>query len=254
MNMNKKTFQKVLIASIGFLVFVTFMAIVFRHFADEATKPAVAKAEEKVMYLTFDDGPSKHTAEVLNILKENDVKATFFVTGEFPEYESMIKEEKDQGHAIGVHTYSHDYAKIYTSPEAYFKDIDEVNEIIKRQTGSTTPFLRFPGGASNTVSRKYNQGIMTVLSKQVQDKGYQYYDWNAENGDGNPGLSADTLIETALKEAKGKQSVMMLMHDGAGNGETVKALPAILKEFKAQGYEFKVIDPTTPIFHHHIAN
>lgn len=251
--MNKKTFQKVLIACVGFLIFVTFMAVVFRHFADTKDEPVSAQAD-KVMYLTFDDGPSQNTEAVLKILKQYDVNATFFVTGQFPEYEALIKDEFKQGNAIGVHTYCHDYATIYASAEAYFKDIDQANAMIKRQTGITSPLLRFPGGTSNTVSRKYCEGIMTTLSKEAIEKGYQYYDWNAENGDGNSSLDKDTLIETALKEVKGKDSVMMLMHDGGGNEATVKALPTIIENLKKQGYTFKVIDATTPVFHHHIAN
>lgn len=252
--MNKRTFQKVLIASIGFLIFVTFMAMVFHHFEETADEPVNAKTDEKVVYLTFDDGPSQNTEAVLKILKEADVKATFFVTGQFPEYEGLIKTEMQQGHAIGVHTYSHDYSKIYSSVDAYFKDIDEANAMIKRQTGKISTLLRFPGGTSNTISRKYCSGIMTQLSKEAVKRGYQYYDWNSENGDGNTGLDADTLIETAQQESKGKNSVMMLMHDGGGSGETLKALPTIIKNLKEQGYIFLTIDASTPVFHHHIAN
>lgn len=252
--MNKKMFQKVLIACIGFLIFVTFMAMIFHRFEETSSEPVTADTENKVVYLTFDDGPSQNTEAILNILKEEHVKATFFVTGQFPEYEGLIKTEAEQGHAIGVHTYSHDYAQIYASVDAYFKDIEEANEMIKRQTSKTSNLLRFPGGTSNTISRQYCSGIMSQLSKEAIDRGFQYYDWNAENGDGNTGLDADTLIDTAQREVEGQTNVMMLMHDGGGSGETVKALPAIIKNLKEQGFTFAIIDETTPVFHHHIAN
>lgn len=251
--MDKKTTQKVLMVSGCFLLFVAGMAFVLKRM-NPRDEMATAQTQEKIVYLTFDDGPSKNTQPILDILDQYQVKATFFVTGIQPDYTSMIKEEANRGHAIGIHTFSHEYKEIYASKEAYFKDIDKANQMIKQQIGTTTPLLRFPGGASNTVSRKFCQGIMSLLSKEVQSRGYQYYDWNAENGDGNSHLDADTLVNKASKEVKGKDSVMMLMHDGGGNDATVQALPRILEALKKQGYQFRVIDATTPVFHHHIAN
>lgn len=111
-------------------------------------EPVLAKedAGKKVMYLTFDDGPSQNTEQVLDILDEHDAKATFFVTNEFPNYVSLLKEEVRRGHVIGVHTYSHDYAEIYQSTDAYFADIEQMQAVIREQTGRATKILRFPGG------------------------------------------------------------------------------------------------------------
>lgn len=217
---------------------------------------AVAKNEDKkTMYLTFDDGPSKNTQKVLDILDEYHVKATFFVTGSNPKYYDEIKKAYDKGHGIAIHTFSHDYKKIYSSEDAYFKDVEKMNALIKKQIGHTVKALRFPGGSSNTVSRKYQNKIMSVLTESVLSKGYQYYDWNASNGDGNCYANSSALISTAKKEVRGKNEIMMLMHDGTGNHATVEALPAILKDLIDQGYEFKIIDDTTSeVFHHHIAN
>lgn len=221
----------------------------------EASTMTAKTGIKKTMYLTFDDGPSKNTQKVLDILDEYHVKATFFVTGSNPKYYNDIKKAYDKGHGIAIHTFSHDYKKIYSSEDAYFKDVDKMNALIKEQIGHPVKALRFPGGSSNTVSRNYQNKIMSVLTQAVLSKGYQYYDWNASNGDGNCYASSAVLISTAKKEVHGKNEVMMLMHDGTGNNATIKALPVILKDFIDQGYVFKIIDDTTAeAFHHHIAN
>lgn len=267
--MKKEIVYKTMISSTVFLcfVFVIFSWIkaddskkVENHeqtttavLANEPTLPENEKGK-KIMYLTFDDGPSKNTAKILDILDKYKVKATFFVTGANPDFYSMIKEEKNRGHAIGIHTFSHEYSQIYKSEEAYFKDFYKLNALIEEEIGEKTSFLRFPGGASNTVSRKYKNGIMTTLASSVLNKGFQYYDWNASNGDGDCYLSASSLISQANKEIKGKDVVMMLMHDGGSNNATVEALPAILESMIQQGYEFRVINGSTPVFHHSIAN
>lgn len=248
--MDKKTWKKVLISCFCFLGLVAISSY-YVHRQDHAV---TKQSAHKIMYLTFDDGPSQNTQEVLDILKKYNAKATFFVTGEKKEFENLIKEEYQQGHAIGIHTYSHDYGKIYASPEAYFKDINKMNEIIEKQIGHKVKILRFPGGSSNTVSKKYCDGIMTRLTKDVLDKGYQYYDWNASNGDGDSHLSVNALLDTGRKEVGEQEVVMVLMHDGAGNEETVKALPSLLEYYQKQGYEFRIIDDSTPEFHHHVNN
>lgn len=248
--MDKKTWNKILLSCFCFLGLV----VISSYFVHKQDHPVSKQSTHKIMYLTFDDGPSQHTQEVLDILKKYNAKATFFVTGEKKEYEYLIKEEYKQGHAIGIHTFSHDYGKIYSSPEAYFKDIEKMNDVIEKQIGHKVKILRFPGGSSNTVSRKYCDGIMTQLTKDVLDKGYQYYDWNASNGDGNSNLSVSTLVDTGQKEVGEQEVVMVLMHDGAGSEETVKALPSLLEYYQKQGYEFRIIDDSTPEFHHHVNN
>ena len=144
-----------------------------------------APDDEKVVYLTFDDGPSKNTQRVLDILAEYDAKATFFITGQQPEYFSMIKTAYDAGHTIGLHSYIHEYDQVYASVDAYFKDLEKIGELAKEQIGFVPCYIRFPGGASNTVSRKYTEGIMSELTQKVLEKGYQNYDWNISSGDGS---------------------------------------------------------------------
>ena len=123
--------------------------------------------EEKTIYLTFDDGPSAYTGQLLDVLARSGVKATFFVTNLNPEYQDLIGRAFREGHAIGVHTSSHNYAQIYQSKEAFYRDFLGMQEIIYEQTGSYTRLFRFPGGSSNTVSRNYCYGIMTQLAKSM---------------------------------------------------------------------------------------
>ena len=136
------------------------------------SEPVVVQEDEgkKIMYLTFDDGPSQNTQAVLDILEEYDAKATFFVTAEFSDYLHLIRAEKEAGHAIGVHTYSHRYDQIYADSASYWDDVEKMQKIIEEQCGSRTSILRFPGGTSNTISQRYAQGIMSQLAEEAEQK------------------------------------------------------------------------------------
>lgn len=208
----------------------------------------------KTCYLTFDDGPSVNTGEVLKILEEYQIKATFFVTGTSPKDFHYIKEAYEQGHTIGLHSYSHDYEYIYSSLKNYISDLNKIKEVVYEQTGQYTTFLRFPGGSSNLVSKKYNVGIMARLTRKVIDLGYQYYDWTCINGDGEGIKTVDGLIQKAIEEINGQEDIMFLMHDSASCENTVKALPTILDELIEQGYQFEVVDQYSPTFHHMVQN
>ena len=138
---------------------------------------------EKVVYLTFDDGPSENTKKIMDILAKYDAKATFFVTGRNQDYNYLIKDAYNAGHTIALHTYSHEYSTVYASVDAYFDDLNKVGQMVKKEIGFVPHYIRFPGGSSNTVSRRYCQGIMSTLTKEVVEKGYQYYDWNGDSTD-----------------------------------------------------------------------
>ena len=142
------------------------------------------QSNEKVVYLTFDDGPSENTKKIMDILAKYDAKATFFVTGRNQDYNYLIKDAYNAGHTIALHTYSHEYSTVYASVDAYFDDLNKVGQMVKKEIGFVPHYIRFPGGSSNTVSRRYCQGIMSTLTKEVVEKGYQYYDWTCINGDG----------------------------------------------------------------------
>ncbi len=214
------------------------------------TKP-VEMAEQKIMYLTFNDGPSQNTEGILDILDRYHIKATFFITGSNPEYFHLLKKVHEQGHTLALHTYSHDYETIYSDPEAYFHDLVKLENLLNDQTGVKTNIIRFLGGSSNTISDRYRNGIMQELVKDAELLGYVYYDWNAENGDSDPKLPPETLYQNALTSVQGKNTVMMVMHDGTDNANTLTALDQTLQEFVRQGWEFRVIeDANMPTFHH----
>ena len=209
---------------------------------------------KKTCYLTFDDGPSSNTKEILEILDQYHIKATFFVTGTSPKDFHYIKEAYQKGHTIGLHTYSHDYEYIYSSLKNYISDLNKIKDVVYQQIGMNVNFIRFPGGSSNLVSKKYNDGIMTRLTKKVIDLGYQYYDWTSINGDGEGIKTVDGLKKKAIEEIGNREDIMFLMHDSGTQENTVKALPDILDYLIEQGYVFQVLDETSPTFHHHVQN
>jgi len=225
--------------------------------APSVTIPTVPSNANKVCYLTFDDGPSERTPEVLAILNRYGVKATFFVAGNsrYPEYLNYLKDIKEGGHAIGVHTYCHDYATIYQSTDAFFADQQIMIDKIVEHTGEAPDIMRFPGGSSNTVSRKYCSGIMSNLVNAVTEKGFAYFDWNVSSNDASGNnVSATRIRNSVLSGAQGKQNICVLMHDSAAKHTTVQALPAIIEGLVAQGFRFEVLTNDSHVFHHGVNN
>ncbi|HOJ36219.1 MAG: polysaccharide deacetylase [Clostridiales bacterium] len=208
----------------------------------------------KKIYLTFDDGPSKLTPQILDILDKYNVKATFFVIGNGTNH-SYLSKIAEKGHAIGLHTYSHNYKYIYASEENFFDDLEKISKLVEQETGVVSKIIRFPGGSSN-LSSKFNPGVMSRLAEKVKAKGYEYYDWNCTNGDGTGNnLSVSTLINTAVDTAlKANGDLIMLMHDSAAKKTTVEALPRIIEIFRDAGYTFAPISPETVPVHHTIKN
>lgn len=209
------------------------------------------QSDEKVVYLTLDDGPSKNTQAVLDILDKYNAKATFFVTGAMPEYKDMIQKAYDKGHTIGMHTYSHDYAKVYASVDAYFRDLDQIGQLVKEEIGYVPCFIRFPGGSSNTISASYTKGIMTTLTQEVQARGYQYYDWNGSSGDGAV-RTTEQLVDQATSFHD--NNIILLSHDSETKDTTVEALPKIIEYYQSQGYVFKALDLNSYVAHHGVNN
>jgi Predicted xylanase/chitin deacetylase len=210
---------------------------------------------EKTIYLTFDDGPSKYTKKLLEVLDKYDVKATFFVTHNHSEADEMIVAEHEAGHTVAVHTYTHDYAKIYKSEKDYFDDMNKINDIIEKLTGERAAIIRFPGGSSNHVSMSYSSGIMTRLAADMAELGILYYDWNVDSGDAgrsSPGTNAQEYWEPLFGNVKrqvtnmsngGKFSIV-LQHDV--KNFSVNEVENIIKWGLENGYTFKAIDLTTP--------
>lgn len=208
-----------------------------------------------VVYLTFDDGPSSNiTPQILDILKEKGVKATFFVLDYGQNTEHLIKRIVEEGHSIAIHGGSHDYAVVYSSAESYLNGLDYMKEKIKNTTGVETRTIRFPGGSSNTVSRKYCEGVMTTLVRETLKKGYRYFDWNVASGDSGGVKTSDGVYNNVTSGLRDNRSNVVLMHDFSGNQKTVDALPGIIDFAKNNGYTFDRITEKTPMVTQSVQN
>ena len=213
-------------------------------------KPSYA---ESTIYLTFDDGPDKNiTPKILDTLKKYNIKGTFFVNYKNIDTDYIIKRAHDEGHVIANHTASHNYSYIYSSETAFFKDLEKMENKIISLTGTSHKIMRFPGGVSNTVSRNYNKGIMSRLHKEIQNKGYIYFDWNVSSGD--TGTKDPVRICNTIKNQLGKGTNIVLMHDSLGRTGSMNALPCIIEYGIEMGYKFDVISRVTPTIRHGIAN
>ena len=204
------------------------------------------------IYLTFDDGPSNNTSKILDILKQEDIKATFFLVNFNSSYNPVVKRIYDEGHSIGIHSYTHNYKLIYSSVSAYFDDLNKMNDKIKTITGSDTKLLRFPGGSSNTIS-SFNKGIMTTLVKEVTNAGYHYFDWNVDSSDAWSARNSNDVYNNVINNLK-KGTNIVLMHDLSSNEKTVNVLEKIIKDAKEKGYIFANITMNTKEIHHGINN
>lgn len=216
-----------------------------------AEEETVKQEAAHKVYLTFDDGPSKYTEDILDILDAYDVKATFFVLGKENEYSvSMLREIAKRGHTIGMHSYSHRYTDIYSSVEAFAEDFYKIYSYILDNTGIQSVYYRFPGGSSNTISDIDMQVFADFLAQQE----VEYYDWNLSSGDGGSVLlDVDTLIRNSTENILQHGTSIILMHDAASRPTTVEALPQIIENILAM--EDTVILPiteeTTPVHHIH---
>ena len=205
-------------------------------------------------YLTFDDGPSKNTLRILDILDEYGVKATFFVIynkGQEDTYRAIV----ERGHTLALHSYTHDYREIYSSQTAYFNDLTRLSEYVSDITGVTPLITRFPGGSSNTVSRKYCEGIMTELTKAVEARGYSYFDWNVDSGDADAAtVDKDVIVGNVRSRVGSRSRVFLLMHDAKSKTTTVEALPEIIEYLQSRGYTILPITGSTAPMHHKVNN
>jgi peptidoglycan/xylan/chitin deacetylase (PgdA/CDA1 family) len=220
------------------------------HNRAEAVRTVTVEREPAgVVYLTFDDGPSKHTQELLDILDKYDVKVTFFVVNYG--YNDMIGKEAAAGHSIGVHSATHDYHEIYASEEAFFADLQAMNDIIYAQTGAYSDLIRFPGGSSNTIS-SFNPGIMTRLTQAVVEKGYQYFDWNVSSEDAGGTTDPDQVYQNVIDGIRGRKTSVVLMHDSKSH--TVAAVERIIIWCLDNGYELRPLTKDSPASHHNVSN
>ncbi len=201
-----------------------------------AVRQPTELTQDKVCYLTFDDGPTAVTQEILDTLQEEGVKATFFVTGENAEQNpDILRAAADAGHSIGVHTYSHEYEEIYADVDSFLEDFHKMYTLIGDITGSFPTIFRFPGGSINV----YNQSFYTEIVAEMTRRGFVFFDWNASAEDAvQGGLSAQTVENNVLSSASGRERAIVLMHDSRYSGTTADALPNIIEELSRQGYSF----------------
>ena len=214
-------------------VFFVALLLLLAHLGARMTAvPTFSFAAGKTVYLTFDDGPSTVvTGRILDTLKEENIKATFFVVGDRVKgREETLRRIAREGHTIGVHSQTHLYSQIYASDEALLADVDKCAETVRRVTGLTPRVYRFPGGGGKNKERQ-----TTLLRK----RGYHVVGWNAVCGDEEiVGASADELFNMTVSTAKGKDRVVLLLHDSAARKNTAEALGRIIKHFRQEGYEF----------------
>ncbi len=232
-------FKKILLILILSLLSNSFLAYADLFSPTDIIDNDIKPTEKKIAYLTFDDGPSKNTELILNILKENDVHATFFIISPYVEpHIKFIKRAYEEGNAIGNHTADHEFKYVYTSEEAFFKSFNKQQDFIKEVTGNDR----------NTIVRNSRGKDFTKnITSKLNEMGVNVYDWNVDSGDakGN-NIPASTLIQNVSKEIKDKDgnyksTAIILMHDCMTKNTTVEALPGIIKLLKDAGYEFEIL-------------
>lgn len=205
-----------------------------------------------VVYLTFDDGPGPYTGELLDVLAKYGVKATFFVTGAGDD--ALIAREYRDGHALGLHTTSHNYAYVYQNVETFMADLNAVQERVQRVTGETVKLMRFPGGSSNLVSRKYDGGarIMSRLAAEVERQGFVYFDWNVDSDDAGRAKTAEAVFQNVVAGFREGGQAVVLQHDV--KGYSVAAVERIIQYGLEHGYVFDRLTTDSFTAHHRVNN
>lgn len=199
------------------------------------------EAGDKVVYLTFDDGPSNLTLPVLDVLDRYGIKATFFVVGKTSEEDKeALRETVKRGHTLAVHTYTHDYASIYASPEAYLSDFSRIRNLIYDTTGVEPTIYRYAGGSVNG----YNKGTARAIVTEMDRRGYTYYDWNVDSGDAQHGATAESIYRNVIDQTSRHEKAIVLMHNSGAKKDTLDQLPRIIEKLQSMGYRFAALDAT----------
>ena len=206
------------------------------------------EADVRKVYLTFDDGPSSNTGKILDILDDYNVKATFFVNGRTDDHsKKMYKRIVDEGHTIGMHSYTHNYSQVYASLSSFKSDFFRIQQLIYDYTGVKCNLYRFPGGSSNQVSATDMSTLIRFLNKE----NVRYFDWNVSSGDATTNEeSSDEIIENVMKDVVKYKTSVVLMHDAATKDTTVKALPKLIQKIQGEGDLILPIDDDTRLIQH----
>jgi peptidoglycan-N-acetylglucosamine deacetylase len=208
------------------------------------SEPKEMQKNRKVVYLTFDDGPSEYTFKILDILNNNDIKATFFIVGSSinEEGEDCLKRMVHEGHTIGVHSYSHLCNEIYCSIEHLLEDFNRVYQQIYDITGKRINIYRFPLGSLNG----YNKEIKDAMIAEMERRGFSCYDWNVDTEDSTGRPTVKSIKKNILRNLDKQDQPIILLHDSLINDVTVSSLPSIIKMLKDKGYEFDTLDNREP--------
>ncbi|WP_054741058.1 polysaccharide deacetylase family protein [Cellulosilyticum ruminicola] len=213
-----------------------------------AAHPSVNVSDDtnKFAYLTFDDGPSVNTVKILDFLKANNIKATFFVLGKNNQDE-IYKRIVNEGHTLAIHSNTHEYDKIYRSVDTFMTDITDLSKSLEKITGVKPTIMRFPGGSNNTISHKYGgTSIMDQIIPAVNNAGFTYFDWNVDSSDASANRQdKNVIVNSVLNGSKGKDEAVILMHDAPAKTTTVDALPQIVEGLRQQGFSFRAITGET---------
>lgn len=207
---------------------------------EDGANDAATEKSGKTVYLTFDDGPSRNTEKLMYILEEKGIRATFFVVGENMTESGLecLKEYAEAGHVIGLHSYSHDYSKIYSSVEAFLEDYNKLFELIVKETGVTPQIYRFPGGSCNIYGKK----IIEEIKTEMERRGFTYYDWNVSGEDSVGTPTAYSIKKNIFDNLEKVNNPVVLLHDSAINELTVSIVPEIIDAFIEKGYVFDTLD------------
>ena len=204
----------------------------------------------KVIYLTFDDGPSDHTPRLLDILDKYGIKATFFIV--YAGRQDILKRMAESGHTVAIHSATHNYAQIYSSKAAYLNDLYVTQQNIQQATGIKPMIFRFPGGSSNTISRNYCPGIMSELTRELKNRGFRYFDWHVDSKDAAGAKTRDEIYYNAVSGIVKRNSTVLLQHDTTAR--SVDAAEMIIQWGIANGYTFEVLTMDSPYCEHNVNN
>ena len=208
-----------------------------------------------VIYLTFDDGPSSDiTPQILDILSKKNVKATFFVVHFSEKNAELVKREDAEGHTVALHGYTHTYSEVYQSADSCIENFRKIQDQVYETIGKRPNIIRFPGGSSNTISRKYCQGVMTQVTERALDEGFRYFDWNVDSDDAGHAKTRDDIYNNVTSKIKAGRSNVVLMHDFSNNHKTLNALEDIIDFGTQNGYVFRKITDDTKMVTHAVNN
>lgn len=215
--------------------------------SSQAVSGSAATEETKKVYLTFEDGPGTETKKILNVLKKEKVKATFFVTGKEDEYsKELYKRIVKEGHTLGMHSYSHIYDEIYKSKESFEEDFNKIYKLLYKATGEYPKYYRFPGGSLTETKVPMDEFIEVLEEKEVS-----YVDWNIVSPDeNNRAISVSDMAEEILQDVSEYDTSIVLLYDVANRPITAKSLSAIINKLKKENYELLPVNEETVIVRH----